>query len=57
MDPQIYTDLAQAKKENRRITIQAAVSNAMENLGYGQDFPITTNVAGRVVNLEWASIR
>jgi hypothetical protein len=52
--PQIYTDLAQAKKGNRRITIQAAVSNAMENLGYGQDFPITTKVAARVVDLEWA---
>jgi hypothetical protein len=52
--PQIYTDLAQAKKGNRRITIQAAVTNAMETLGYDQDFPITTKIASRVVDLEWA---
>jgi hypothetical protein len=26
----------------------------MEILGYGQDFPITTKVASRVVDLEWA---
>jgi hypothetical protein len=52
--PPIYTDLALAKKGNRRATIQAAVSNAMELLGYGQDFPITTKTASRVVDLEWA---
>jgi hypothetical protein len=52
--PQIYTDLAQAKKGNRRITIQAAVTNAMETLGYDQDFPITTKITSRVVDLEWA---
>jgi hypothetical protein len=52
--PPVYTDLALAKKGNRRATIQAAVSNAMELLGYAQDFPITTKMASRVVDLEWA---
>ncbi len=52
--PPIYTDLALAKKGNRRATMQAAVSNAMEILGYAQDFPITTKIASRVVDLEWA---
>jgi hypothetical protein len=52
--PPVYADLALAKKGNRRATIQAAVSNAMEVLGYAQDFPITTKIASRVVDLEWA---
>jgi hypothetical protein len=52
--PPIYTDLAMAKKGNRRATIQAAVANAMELLGYSQDFPITTKIASRVVDLEWS---
>jgi hypothetical protein len=52
--PPIYTALALAKKGNHRNTTQVAVTNAMETLGYSQDFPITTKMASRVVDLEWA---
>jgi hypothetical protein len=52
--PPVHADLALAKKGNRRATTQAAVSNAMEVLGHAQDFPITTKIASRVVDLEWA---
>jgi hypothetical protein len=53
--PPIYETTAGAKKGDRRKTLQAAIGAAMEDLGYHHEFPVTTKIANKVFDLEWAS--
>jgi hypothetical protein len=53
--PPVYTMLAKCKKGERRRVIQDQVNEAMEILRYPHEFPVTTKLATKIVDLEWSS--
>jgi hypothetical protein len=53
--PPLYTTLANTKKGRARVAIQTAVEEALRNLQYVEDFPVSTTLATKVQDLMWAS--
>lgn len=53
--PTLYTLAANAKKGERRRLLQDQIADTMEALNYRHDFPISTKLANRIFDLEWAS--
>jgi hypothetical protein len=53
--PPIYAELAKTKKGKVRVVLQNAVEEALENLKYVEDFPLSTTLAAKIQDLKWAS--
>ena len=53
--PPIYETLANTKKGNVRIVLQTAVEDALTNLRYLEDFPLSTTLATKITGLKWYS--
>jgi hypothetical protein len=53
--PPIYAELAKTKKGKVRVVLQNAVEEALENLKYVEDFPLSTTLATKIQDLKWAS--
>ena len=53
--PQIYHDIANAKKARVRVLIQHAVEQVLANLQYKRDFPVSITLANKIINLQWDS--
>jgi len=53
--PPVYAELAKARKGKIRVTLQNAVEEALENLKYVEDFPLSTTLATKIQELKWAS--
>jgi len=53
--PQIYHDIANAKKARVRILIQHAVEQVLSNFQYKRDFPVSITLANKIINLQWDS--
>jgi hypothetical protein len=53
--PPIYAELANTKKGKIRIVIQTAVEDALANLKYIEDFPVSSSLATKIQELKWHS--
>lgn len=53
--PPIYDVLANTKKGKVRIVLQTAVEDALTNLRYLEDFPLSPPLATKIVELKWHS--
>ena len=53
--PPIYSTLANTKKGRTRIVLQTAVEEALSNLQYVEDFPMSTTLATKIQDLKWHS--
>ena len=53
--PPIYAELAQTKKGKIRVTLQTAMEEALDNLHYVEDFPLSTTMATKIQDLKWSS--
>ena len=53
--PQIYTTLANTKKGRARVVLQSAVEEALNDLQYVDDFPMSTTLATKIQDLKWHS--
>ena len=53
--PPIYHTLANTKKGKIRVTLQTAIEEALNNLHYVEDFPVSTTLANKIQDLTWAS--
>ena len=51
--PSIYHTLANTKKGRIRLVIQTAVEEALNNLNYLDDFPVSTTLATKLQELKW----
>jgi hypothetical protein len=51
--PPIYVQLANTKKGQIRLTLQTAVEDALSNLKYVEDFPVSTSLATKLQELKW----
>jgi hypothetical protein len=51
--PQIYHDIANAKKARVRVLIQHAVEQVLANFQYKRDFPVSITLANKIINLQW----
>ena len=51
--PPIYEQLANTKKGKVRLALQTAVEDALSNLKYVEDFPISTSLATKLQELKW----
>ena len=53
--PPIYSTLANTKKGRARVVLQSAVEDALSNLQYVEDFPMSTTLATKIQDLKWHS--
>lgn len=53
--PPIYDVLANTKKGKVRVVLQTAVEDALANLKYLEDFPLSPPLATKIVELKWHS--
>jgi hypothetical protein len=53
--PPIYTTIANTKKGRVRVLIQTAIEEALCNLHYVEDFPVSTTLASKIQDLTWSS--
>jgi hypothetical protein len=53
--PPIYTTLANTKKGRMRVALQTAIEEALGNLRYVEDFPVSTTLAAKIQDLTWSS--
>ena len=53
--PPIYSTLANTKKGRTRVVLQTAVEEALSNLQYIEDFPMSTTLATKIQDLKWHS--
>jgi len=53
--PDIYQTLANTKKGRVRVTLQTAMEEALTNMNYVEDFPVSTTLANKIQDLTWAS--
>jgi len=53
--PPLFATLANTKKGKIRMTIQGAVEEALRNLNYIEDFPVSASLATKIIELSWAS--
>lgn len=53
--PPIYDTIANTKKGKIRIVLQTAVEEALTNLRYIEDFPVSPTLATKIVELKWHS--
>jgi hypothetical protein len=53
--PPIYETLANTKKGNVRIVLQTAMEDALTNLKYLEDFPLSSTLATKMTGLKWYS--
>ena len=53
--PPIYHTLANTKKGRARVVLQSAVEEALNNLQYVEDFPLSTTLATKIQDLKWHS--
>ena len=53
--PPVYTTVANTKTGRLLVTIQTAVEEALSNLHYVEDFPVSTTLANKIQDLTWAS--
>jgi hypothetical protein len=51
--PPIYVQLANTKKGKVRLALQTAVEDALANLKYVEDFPVSTSLATKLQELKW----
>ena len=51
--PQIYHDIANAKKARVRILVQHAVEQVLANYNFKRDFPVSITLANKIINLQW----
>ena len=51
--PPIYVQLANTKKGQVRLALQTAVEDALSNLKYVEDFPVSTSLATKLQELKW----
>lgn len=54
--PPIYETLANTKKGKIRIVLQTAIEDALTNLRYVEDFPVSPPLATKIVELKWHSL-
>ena len=53
--PPVYSTLAYTKKGRTRVVLQTAVEEALANLQYVEDFPMSTTLAAKIQDLKWHS--
>ena len=53
--PPIYETLANTKKGNVRVVLQTAIEDALANLQYLEDFPLSSTLATKITGLKWYS--
>lgn len=53
--PPIYDTIANTKKGKIRVVLQTAVEEALTNLKYIEDFPVSPTLATKIVELKWHS--
>ena len=53
--PPLYTELANAKKGERRRVLEESISSSLEMLGYDHDVPVTPKLANKILELTWGT--
>jgi len=53
--PPIYELIANTKKGKIRLALQTAIEDALHNLNYNEEFPISAALANKIVELKWSS--
>ena len=53
--PPIYELVANTKKGKIRLALQTALEDALHNLNYNEDFPLSASLANKIVELKWSS--
>lgn len=53
--PPIYLTLANTKKGQIRVALQAAIEDTLSDLQLSEDFPVSTTLATKIVELKWHS--
>jgi hypothetical protein len=51
--PEIYEVLANTKRGKARLVLQTAVENALTDLRYLEDFPLSATLATKILDLKW----
>jgi hypothetical protein len=53
--PPVYNDLANAKKSDMRIVLEAAIEGALHDMNYVADFPLSPTMSNKITGLKWHS--
>ena len=53
--PPIYAEIANTKKGKIRLALQTALEDTLGNLKYLEDFPVSTTLATKMVDISWHS--
>jgi hypothetical protein len=53
--PPIYEQIANTKKGQLRSLLQTTVEDALDTLGYVEDFPVSSTLATKILELKWHS--